>query len=84
MTIPYYAGKHVYYDWAPILQHRGAAHPAMNPFNMAANRAPDYTADMCPASLDILIRSVHVPINPDWTEADIAARARELIDAYTK
>lgn len=84
VTIPYYAGKHVYYDWAPILQHRGAAHPAMNPFNMAANRAPDYTADMCPASLDVLIRSVHVPINPDWTEADIAARAQELIDAYMK
>ena len=63
-------GKHVYSNWAPILEKRGALHPLMDPFKMEANRSiiPDYTIDMCPITLDILSRTVYVEIDPDWTE----------------
>ncbi len=80
--IPINQGKHVYNDWAPVLQKKGAFHPLMNPFNMEANKnAPEYTKDMCPKSLDILSRSINLSIDPDWTEADIKARAAEIIKA---
>jgi hypothetical protein len=53
----------------------GAAHPAMNPYNMAANaecrRA--YSKDMCARSLDILNRTVMVATHPDHTAAEIDA-----------
>lgn len=80
-TIPYYMGKHVYYDWAPVMNKIGAAHPQMDPFAMPANKAPEYTRDMCARSLDILARNVHIGIDPDWTETDIENRAKELIRA---
>lgn len=83
-VIPGFTGKHVYNGWGPILKKKGAAHPLMNPFNMAANNVPDYSEDMCPKSLDILTRCVHVPVNPDWTEADIEAKAKEMICAQRK
>jgi hypothetical protein len=68
-----HTGKHVYSNWTPILEKRGALHPLMDPFKMEANLPiiPDYTADMCPVSLDYLKRTVHIPMNPDWTEAEL-------------
>lgn len=80
-VIPGFMGKHVYNGWGPILKKQGAAHPLMNPFNMAANRVPDYREDMCQKSLDILTRCVHLYIKADWTQADIDAKAKELIAA---
>lgn len=73
-------GKHVYNDWAPILEKKGAAHPLMNPFNFEENSfAPEYKKDMCPRSLELLARHVIVPVDPEWTEADIDEKAKELI-----
>lgn len=80
-VIPGFTGKHVYNGWGPIMNKRGAAHPLMNPFNMAANRVPDYRPDMCQKSLDILTKCAHININPDWTIEEIDARANELIAA---
>lgn len=80
-VIPGFTDKHVYNGWGPIINKKGAAHPLMNPFNFEANKAPEYTVDMCPKSLDILTRCAHININPDWTMADIEARAKELIAA---
>jgi dTDP-4-amino-4,6-dideoxygalactose transaminase len=67
-------GRHTYTEWDQVLIGAGAAHPAMNPYLMAAN-APcrkTYTMDMCDRSLEILNRTVMVPTNPEHTEAQIA------------
>ena len=52
----------------------------MDPFRMAANRGivPEYRADMCPRTLDLLARTVYIGVNPDWTDGDIAQLAAQL------
>ena len=76
-------GKHVYYDWKPILEKRGALNPLMDPFKMPANQGiiPDYSVDMCPRTLDILSRVVYLDIKPDWTEEDLKAQEARMKDA---
>ena len=81
VAIPAYMGKHVYNDWEPILKRRGAAHPLMDPFRMEENKNFCYSKDMCSRSLEIMSRCAHVSIDPDWTDADIEARAAQLIAA---
>lgn len=75
LTVPIDTGKHVYANWTQIMEKRGALHPAMDPFRMAANAGlqTDYTADMCPATLDYLARTAYVAVDPD---ADAAALGR--------
>ncbi len=66
-------GRHTYTEWDQVLIGAGAAHPAMNPYLMAAN-APcrkSYSKDMCAASLEILDRTVMVPTNPAHSESQI-------------
>lgn len=78
--------KHVYYDWKPLLEKRGAFNPLMDPFKMEANKniVPDYTPDMCPKSLEILSKVVYVEINPDWTVAELDAKVEEIKAALGK
>ena len=79
-TLPIDTGRHVYTHWEPIMKKRGALHPAMDPFKMEANRdiVPDYRADMCPATLDLLARSVYVGINPDLSEEKMEEKLASL------
>jgi dTDP-4-amino-4,6-dideoxygalactose transaminase len=67
-------GRHNYTEWDQVLMGAGAAHPAMNPFNMPANAEcrRSYSKDMCAKSLEILNRTVLVPTHPDHSESDIA------------
>jgi len=67
-------GRHNYTEWDQVLHGQGAAHPAMNPFNMPANAGcrRTYARDMCAASLDILKRTVMIPTHPRHTEQEIA------------
>lgn len=71
--LPIDTGKHVYTNWTPVIEKRGAFHPAMDPFKMEANRGlnMNYSPEMCPKTLDILARTVYVYMDPDWTEQDI-------------
>ena len=67
-------GRHTYTEWDQVLIGAGAAHPAMNPYLMAAN-APcrkSYSMDMCATSLEILNRTVMVPTNPEHSQAQIS------------
>ncbi|HXQ11624.1 MAG TPA: aminotransferase class I/II-fold pyridoxal phosphate-dependent enzyme [Caulobacteraceae bacterium] len=68
-------GRHNYTEWDQILMGAGAAHPAMNPFDMPANAEcrRRYSKDMCARSLEILNRTVMVPTHPDHTAGDIDA-----------
>ena len=80
---PINTGKHVYSNWKPILEKRGAFHPLMDPFKMEANRdiIPDYSPDMCPKSLDLLSRTVYIGVNPDETVADMDAKIEKVKNA---
>ena len=76
-------GRHNYTEWDQILMGAGAAHPAMNPYNMPAN-APcrkEYSKDMCAASLDILNRTVMVPTNPLHTDQDVEDVIHNVVTA---
>jgi dTDP-4-amino-4,6-dideoxygalactose transaminase len=66
-------GRHTYTEWDQVLMGAGAAHPAMNPFNMPANAEcrRTYSKDMCARSLEILNRTVMVPMHPMHTSQDI-------------
>ncbi len=82
-TLPIDTGKHVYRNWTPIMEKRGALHPLMDPFKFEANRdiVPDYRPDMCKKSLDILARTVYIAIDPDWSEEAVRGRAGTLLAA---
>lgn len=82
MILPIDTDRHVYCNWTPIMEKRGAVHPGMDPFKMDANKdhLPDYRKDMCPKTLDLLARTVYFRVNPDWTEE----RKAVLLDAIRK
>ena len=67
-------GRHTYTEWDQVLMGAGAAHPAMNPFNMPANAdcRKTYSRDMCAKSLEILDRTVMVATHPEHTAGEIA------------
>ncbi len=67
-------GRHNYTEWDQVLMGAGAAHPAMNPYGMAANAEcrKAYSKDMCARSLDILNRTVMVATSPLHGAEDIA------------
>ncbi len=71
--LPMDTGRHVYTRWEPIMRYQGAHHPALNPFNLAANKKAriKYSEDMCKKSLEILSRSVLIPMHPDNTKARV-------------
>ena len=75
--------KHVYCDWKPVIEKRGAFHPLMDPYKMEANKdiIPNYTIDMCPRTLEILSRVVYSEVNPDWTKEEMDARVEFLREA---
>ncbi len=58
---------HVYTAWAPILEQR-AWSASGDPWRRHP-RAVSYTPDMCPTTLDLLRRAVHVDVSPDLSEA---------------
>lgn len=72
--------KHVYSDWKPILEKRGALNPLMDPYKMEANKdiIPDYTPDMCPRAIDLLSRVVYVEVNPDWTKEELDKKIEDV------
>ncbi len=78
-------GRHVYTEWDAILEHRGAHHPALNPFELPQNRRcrKKYTRDMCARSLDVLNRTVFVQNHPDRKRDEVTALIRKIRSAAT-
>jgi dTDP-4-amino-4,6-dideoxygalactose transaminase len=72
--LPINTGKHVYFNWTPILDKRVGHHPDVNPFNHPRNRRlrTQYSKDMCPKTTDILGRTVFISLHPDWTDPQVA------------
>ena len=84
--LPIDTGKHIYTHWTAILEQRGAFHPLMDPFKFPANApyVPDYKTEVCPRTLDLLSRTVYVPVDPDWTEEQIDALALRMLDGAAR
>ncbi len=68
-------GRHLYTRWAPVLEQRGAHHPALDPFLMPANEAcrKNYALNVCARSIDIASRSVLCAMAPTRTDAEVSA-----------
>jgi len=79
-TRPIDTGKHVYTNWTPVMNKRGAFHPLMDPYKMEANRElnHNYTMDMCRQTLDYLARTVYIGVSPNWNEERIDALVKAL------
>ena len=84
-TRPINTGKHVYREWTPILEQRGAHNSALNPYQNPANAhlRLETRADSCPKTLDLLSRTVYHGIHCDWDEATIS-QAIDKIRAAAK
>jgi len=74
--LPINTGRHVYSNWDMLIENRIGHHPDMNPLNHPKNQhlRNQYSADLCPRSLDLLSRTVFISMNPDWTKEEIDQR----------
>ena len=79
--IPGYCGRHVYNDWKPVLEKKGAFHPLMNPFNFEVNKNVEYSENMCEKSLTILKKCAHISIDCDWTVEEVKELAEKIKSA---
>jgi len=79
-------GRHVYTEWDPILDHQGAHHTALNPYDLPANKPcrKTYSKDMCTPSLDILNRTVMFGNHPDRKRPEVTAIIRRIKAAAAK
>jgi dTDP-4-amino-4,6-dideoxygalactose transaminase len=68
---------HIYAHWTPIMSQRTWT-PRGGPWRWA-QREIRYTPDMCPRSLDLLGRAVHLNVSPLLTNQDI----EETVDGIT-
>lgn len=66
-------GRHTYTQWDQILTNEGAAHPALNPYQLPQNREcrREYSKEMCARSLDILDRTIMIATHPLHTDEEI-------------
>ncbi len=82
-SVPIDSGRHVFTNWAPITNKRGAHHPLMNPFEMPENQGlnSNYGKDVCSLTLDYLSRTVVVAINPDWTKDEVQSKIESITQA---
>lgn len=84
-VVPINTGKHIYKNWTPIMNKKGAFNPLMDPFLMAANKdiVPDYREDDCPVTLDLLSKVVYILVDPDWSEEDMNRKIKDIRRAVT-
>lgn len=75
------SGKHVYYNWGPVMEHRGAHCDELNPYKLAKNQGlnMNYTADMLPNTIDYINRTYHITLHCDWTEAEVKEKASAIL-----
>ncbi|MCR5149745.1 MAG: DegT/DnrJ/EryC1/StrS family aminotransferase [Clostridiales bacterium] len=75
---PFDTGKHVYINWTPIVNKKGALNPKYDPFLFEKNKGlnTDYSPAACPKTLNLLRRTLYIIVNPDWNGEQI----KELAD----
>jgi dTDP-4-amino-4,6-dideoxygalactose transaminase len=80
--LPINSDKHVYTNWTPLLEKRGAHVAARDPYRLAENQGlrMQYSRGMCQKTLDILARTVYINMNPDWTDEKV----QDVVDSCRK
>jgi len=75
------SGKHIYYNWAPVMEKRGAHCDTLNPYNLPHNKDlnMDCTPDMLPKTNDLVKRTYHLPLHCDWSEEETQAKIAAII-----
>lgn len=75
--------KHVYTNWKPLREKRIMHHPDMNPFNFPKNQGlrGDYSDACCPRTLELLRRTIFIPLNPDWTAEQVQTKIEAMRQA---
>lgn len=78
--LPIDTGRHVYTNWTPIVEKRGAIHPLMDPFKMEANKdiIRDYSPATCPETLEKLTKVLYISVNPDSTKAELDEKINNI------
>ncbi len=69
---------HVYAHWSPILGQRTWSTNG-GPWRWREGKV-DYSPDMCPRTLDLLGRAVHLDVSPDLSDQNVA----EIVEAVNK
>lgn len=84
--LPINTGKHIYTNWTPIMEKRGAMHPGMDPYKMSANKElnHNYSMDMCPKTLDYLSKTVYIANYPYADDSFINQKIEAIIKAIKK
>ncbi len=77
--LPIDTGRHVYSNWEPIMEKRGAHHPGRDAYRLAEMEY-DYSKDMCPKTLSILERTACISTSLTRTEEE----TRRLVAAVRK
>ena len=68
---------HVYADWTPVMEQRVWSERG-GPWRWHHGEI-GYSKDMCPQSLDLLCRAVHLDISPDMSRYDVEALSEAVI-----
>lgn len=78
--VPINTGKHIYKNWTPIMNKKGALNPLMDPFLMVANKdiVPDYKNTVYPITLDLLSKVVYISVDPDWTSEEMERKIEAI------
>ncbi len=71
------ADYHIYAHWSPIVKKRTWSERG-GPWCWH-DREMNYSADMCPRSLDLLSRAVHLDVSPDLTDRNIEELATAVV-----
>ena len=67
---PIDSGRHVYTNWEPIMDKRGAHHPGQDAYKLA--KVPvRYSRDMCKRTLDILSRTLYIMTSPTRSRSEL-------------
>ena len=82
-TVAGKTGRHTFTYWDHVLKGNGAAHPEMDPYRMAANAKcrKDYGPDSCRKTLEVVDRTVLIPMHPKHTEQDVDAIRTAIVEA---
>lgn len=75
------SGKHIYYNWGPVMEHRGAHCEAVNPYNLPENAKLNtfYSADMLPVTNDLIERTYNFGLHCDWTDEEVNAKIEAIL-----
>jgi dTDP-4-amino-4,6-dideoxygalactose transaminase len=82
MYTPGHSDYHIYPYWSPIMNKRTWT-PAAGPWRWHEGEVK-YSPDMCPRTLEMLSRAVHMDVSPDLTNdqvEEVAEALNKVLDA---